>query len=79
MSLLKLLEILRSKSKIVSDENAAIIHLNIISQAGHRIGYDHIDNTLIENIQQKEVLKYVDCDKRCLCSIVFPCAHVICG
>ena len=65
MSLSSLLEILRSKSKIVSNENAAIIHLNIISQAGHRIVYDYIDITLIENIQQKEVLKCVDCDKIC--------------
>ena len=63
MSLSSLLEILRSKSKIVSDENAAIIHLNIISQAGHRIGYDYIDITSIEKIQQNEVLNSVDCDK----------------
>ena len=47
MSLSSLLEILRSKSKIVSDENAAIIHLNIISQASHLIVYDYIDITLI--------------------------------
>ena len=51
MSLSSLLEILRSKSKIVSDENAAIIQLNIISQAGHRIVYDYIEITLIKNIQ----------------------------
>ena len=55
MSLSTLLEILRSQPKIVSDENAARIHLNIISQAGHRIVHDYIDITLIENIQQKEV------------------------
>ena len=55
MSLSSLFEILRSKCTIVSDENAAIIHLNIISQAGHRIVYDYIDITLIESIQQKEV------------------------
>ena len=54
MSLSSLLEILRSKYKIVLDENAAIIHLNYHSQAKHRIGYDYIDITLIENIQQKE-------------------------
>ena len=35
MSVLSLFEILRSQTKIVSDENAARIHLNIISQAGH--------------------------------------------
>ena len=63
MSLSLLLEILRSKSKIVSDENAARIHLNIISQAGHRIVYDYIDVTLIENIQQQKVLKCIFCDK----------------
>ena len=62
MSLSSLLEILRSQPKIVSDENAARIHLSIISQAGHRIVYDYIHITLIENIQQKEVLKCVVCD-----------------
>ena len=66
-----LFEILRSKCKIVSDENAVIIHLNIVSQAGHRIVYDYIDIKLIENIQQKEVLKCVVCDKICLFQIVF--------
>ena len=79
MSFSSLLEILRSKSKIVSDENAALIHLNIISQAGHRIVYDYIDITLIENIQQTQVLKCVVCDKICLFPLVFPCGHVICG
>ena len=63
MSLSSLLEILRSQPKIVSDENAARIHLNIISQAGHRIVYDYI--TLIKNIQ-KTVLKRIVCDKICL-------------
>ena len=72
MSLSALLEILRSQPKIVSDENAARIHLNIISQAGHRIVYDYIDITLIKNIQQKEVLKCIVCDKICLFPIVFP-------
>ena len=62
----------------VSDENAALIHLNIISQTEHRIVYDYIDITLIENIQQK-VLKCVVCDKICLFPIVFPCGHVIFG
>ena len=51
MSFSSLLDILRSQSKLVSDENAALIYLNIISQAGHRIVYDYIDITLIENIQ----------------------------
>ena len=63
MSLSSLLEILRSQPKIVSDENAARIQINIISQAGHPIVYDYIDITLIENIKQKEVLKCVVCDK----------------
>ena len=52
MSLSSLLEILRSQPKIVSDKNAARIHLNIISQAGNRIDYDYIDITLIKNRQQ---------------------------
>ena len=43
MSLSSLLEILLSQPKIVSNENAARIHLNINSQAGHRIVYDYID------------------------------------
>ena len=54
MSLSSLLEILLSQPKIVSEENAARIHLNIISQAGHRIVYDYINVTLIENIHQKK-------------------------
>ena len=79
MSLLSLLEILRSQPKIVSDENAARIHLNIISQARHRIVYYYIDITLIENIRQKELLTCVDSYKICCFLIVFPCCHVICG
>ena len=63
MSFSSLLKILRSKSKIVSVENAAIIHLNIIAQAGHRIVYDYIDITIIDNIYQKVVFKSVVCDK----------------
>ena len=57
MSSSSLLEILLSQSKIVSDENAARIHLYIIFQAGHRIVHDYIDITLIENIQQKRNFK----------------------
>ena len=79
MSFSSLLKILRSKSKIVSDKNAALIHLNIISQAWQQIVYDYIDITLIENIQQKEVLKCVVCDKICHFPIVFPYGHVIYG
>ena len=70
MSLSSLLEILRSQAKIVSDENAARIHLNINFQAGHRIVYDYIYITSIKNIQQKDVLKCVVCNKICLFPIV---------
>ena len=63
---LSLLEILRIQPKIVSKENAARIHLNIISQAGHRIVYDYINITLIENIHEKEVLKCIVCNQICL-------------
>ena len=76
---LSLLEILRLQPKIVSEENAARIHLNIISQAGHRIVYDYINITLIENIHKKEVLKCIVCNQICLFSIVFPFGHVTCG
>ena len=79
MSLSSLLEILRSQHKIVSDENAARIHLNIISQARNRIVYDYIDITLFENIEQKEVLTCIVCYQICLFPIVFPCGHVTCG
>ena len=41
--------------------------------------YNYIDITLIENLQQNEVLKCVVCDKICLFPIVFPCGHVTCG
>ena len=47
MDIFSLLEILRSKSKIVSDENAAQIYLNIISQAGYRLVSDYIDIRLL--------------------------------
>ena len=77
MSLSSLLEILRIQPKIVSEENAARIHLNIISQAGHRIVYDYINITLIENIHQNEVLKCIVCNQICLFPIVFPCGHVL--
>ena len=53
MSLSSLFEIVRRQPKIISDENAARIHLNIISQAGHRIVYDYIDITLIEIYNKK--------------------------
>ena len=49
MSSSSFLKILLSQSKIVSDENAARINQNIISQAGHRIVHDYIDITLIES------------------------------
>ena len=78
MSFSLLLEILRSQSKIVSDENAALIHLNIISQAEHRIVYNYINITLIENIQQKILLNCVLCYNIYLYPIVFLCGHVIC-
>ena len=47
MDIFSLLEILRSKSKIVSDENAAQIYLNIISQAGYLLVSDYIDIRLL--------------------------------
>ena len=77
MSLSSLLEIWRSQPKIVSDENAARIHLNIISQAGHRIVYGYIDITLIENKKQK-VLKCVVCNKMSFFNSI-SCGHVIFG
>ena len=79
MSFSSLIEILRNQSKIVSDDNASLIHLNIISQAGHRIVHVNIDITLVQNLQQNKVVKCVICDKICLCPIVFPCGHVICA
>ena len=51
MDIFSLLKILRSKSNVVSDENAARIYLNIISQAGHRLGSEYIDIRLLENTQ----------------------------
>ena len=74
-----LLEILRSNSEIVSDENAAIIHLNIISDAGHRIVYYYTAITLITNIKQTKVLKCDVCNNICLFPIVFSCCNVICN
>ena len=61
----------------MSNENAAIIHLNIISQAGHRIVYGYIDITLIENKKQK-VLKCVVCNKMSFFNSI-SCGHVIFG
>ena len=68
---LSLLEILRIQPKIVSEENAARIHLNIISQAGHRIVYYYINITLIENIHQKEVLKCIVCNQMSFSNSIF--------
>ena len=56
MSIVPLLEILRSDSNIVSDKNAARIHVNIITQAGRHIVFDYVVITKIENIKQEEVL-----------------------
>ena len=78
MSIIPLLEILRSESKIVSDKNAARIHINIITQAGHHIVFNYVVITEIENIKQ-EVLKCVVCYYICVFPIVFPCGHVICS
>ena len=59
MSVIPLLEILLSESKIVSDKNAARIHVNIITQAGQNIVCNYVVITEIENIKQVEVLKCV--------------------
>ena len=48
ISILPLLEIMRSESKIVSDTNAACNHANIISQIGHQIVFDYVGITEIE-------------------------------
>ena len=72
-------KILHSKFKILSNENAARIYLNIISQEGYRLFSDYIDIRLIENTNQTEVLKCVVCYKICVFPIVFPCGHVLCG
>ena len=60
MSMLPLLEIMRSESKIVSDTNTACIPFNIITQAWHKIGFDYVAITEIENVKQN-VLKCVVC------------------
>ena len=65
ISITPLLEILRSESKIVSDKNAARIHVNIITQAGHHIVFDYLNITEIENIKQDEILKCVVCYYMC--------------
>ena len=79
MSIILLREILHSKSKIVWDKNAARIHVNIITQAGHHIVFNYFVITEIENIKQEEVLKCVICYYICDFTIVFPCGHVICS
>ena len=79
MSILPLLETLRSESKIVSDTNAARIHVNIITQAGHQIIFDYVGITEIKNINYEEVIKCVVCYYICVFPIVLPCGHVICG
>ena len=65
MSIVPLLEILHSESKIVSDKNAACIHVNLITQAGRHIVFDYVCITEIENIKQ-EVLICVVCYYMCL-------------
>ena len=78
MSITPLLEILHSESKILSDKNAARIHVNIITQAGHHIVFDYVAITEIKNIKQ-EVLKCVVCYYICVFPIVIPCGHLICS
>ena len=56
MSIVPLLKMLRSEWKIVSDKNAARIHVNIITQAGHHIVFYYVVITKIENIKQEEVV-----------------------
>ena len=56
-----LLEILHSESKIVSDKNAARIHVKILTQAGYHIVFNYVVITENENIKQQEVLKCVVC------------------
>ena len=79
LSIILWLEILRGESKILSDKNAARIHVNIITQAGHQIVFNYVFITEIENIKLDEVLKCVDCYYICVFPIVFPCGHVICS
>ena len=79
MSIIPLLEILHSESKIVSDKNAASIHVNIITRAGSHIVFDYVFITEIENIKQEEVLKCVVCYYIYVFPIVFSCGHVICS
>ena len=56
MSIIPLLEILHSESKIVSDKNAALIHVNIITQAGHHIVFYYVVITEIENIKYFSII-----------------------
>ena len=79
MSFVPLLKILRSESKIVSDKNAAPIHVNIITQADHHIVFNYVVIIEIENIKQDEVLKCVVCYYICVFPIEFRCGHVICS
>ena len=79
MNILLVLEIWRSKSKILSDENAARIYFNIISHAGYRLVSDYIDIRQFENTQYTEVLKCVVCYKICVFQIVFWYSNIICG
>ena len=65
MSIIPLLEILHSESKIISDKNAALIHVNIIAQAGRHIVFNYVVITEIENIKQEDVLKCVICYYMC--------------
>ena len=53
MSILPLLETLRSESKIVLNTNAAFIHVNIITQAGHQIVFDYVGIIEIKNIKRR--------------------------
>ena len=52
MSILALLETFCSESKILSDTNAARIHVNIIIQDGHQIVFDYVGILEINNIKQ---------------------------
>ena len=54
ISIVLLLEILRSESKIVSDKNATCIHVIIITQAGRHIVFDYVVIPEIDNIKQEK-------------------------
>ena len=79
MSIVPLFKILRIESNIVSDKNAARIHVNIITQAGRHIVFDYVVITKFENIKQEEILMCVVCYYMCVFPIVFPCGHVSCS